>query len=246
MRRDAGAALTDQYTDNTTTGDREVAVPRRTVWGREPVNTFTHLAGFLAAIPGLVALLYMSAGDPAKRVGMAIYGSSLVLVFLASTLFHYFGHGPRGNAWLRRFDHTAIFLMIAGSYTPALLLLLDGAWRVTMLSLVAAFALCGVLFKLMWINAPDWLGVTIYLAMGWLFLIPAPLIIPKLSTVALALLVTGGAAYTVGAFVYLFNRPNPWPGRLGSHEIWHLFVLAGAAAHFGLVWQLLPLVPAPF
>ncbi|MCA9565078.1 MAG: hemolysin III family protein, partial [Myxococcales bacterium] len=205
-----------------------------------------HLAGVIAAIPGLAVLLWMSREDTSKFVAMATYGLGLLAVFASSTAYHYFDIGPVGNRWLKRLDHTSIFLLIGGSYMPPLMHLLDGAWRIAMISVVAGLALAGVAFKLLWISAPKWLSVASYLFLGWVIVIPAPLILPQLTTNALICLLAGGACFTIGAFVYLFDRPSPWPGRFGAHEIWHLFVLAGAALHFAFAWTFLGTVAPAF
>ena len=115
-----------------------------------------------------------------------------------------------------------------------------------MLSVVGGLALLGVLFKLVWINCPDWLGVSLYLLLGWVVFVPAWIIIPQLSASLLGWLVLGGLAYTLGAGIYLFRKPDPWPKVFGFHEIWHVFVLLGAGAHFAFVWLLLDLPVPPF
>ena len=208
-----------------------MTIPRIRLF-KDPISALTHFIGFLAAVAGLVVLTSLSAHDSVKVIGMAIYGSTLVALFLASSVYHFFDIGTRGNRWLRRLDHACIFLLIAGSYVPPLLHLLDGAWRISMLVLVGGLALVGAIFKIAWIDCPGWLGTAMYLALGWIVLIPAPLILPQLSTAAFGWLLAGGLAYTVGAVVFVLERPDPWPNRFGHHEIWHLFVLAGASAHF--------------
>jgi len=199
---------------------------------KEPINALTHFLGFLAAIPAVVALVLLSKHDGPKLAGMAVYGGSLVLLFFASSAYHFFDLGPRGNKLLRKLDHTAIFLLIAGTYMPPMIHLLDGAWRTTMISVVLGIALAGIVFKLFWIGCPDWLSAGIYLAMGWIVVIPSPLIIPQLSGWAAFWGALGGAAYSLGAVVYVKRWPDPWPKVFGFHEIWHLFVLCGAGAHF--------------
>jgi len=204
----------------------------RVRWFKEPVSALTHFGGFLAASAGLVYLVAASAHDGAKVAGMAVYGSTLVLLFLASSVYHFVDLGESGNRWLKRLDHAAIFLLISGTYVPVLLHTLDGAWRITMLSVVGALAVAGVVLKLVWIDCPSWLSTALYLALGWIVVIPGYKILPHLDATALSWLIAGGLAYSVGAAVYAFRWPDPWPDRLGHHEIWHVFVLVGAAAHF--------------
>lgn len=212
---------------------------------KDPVSSWTHFIGFWLALGAVAVLVWRVAGDGPKSLAMAIYGATLVMLFLASSLYHWFDIGERGNRWLKRLDHAAIFLLIAGTYVPPLLLLLDGIWRIAILSLVLGLAVAGALLKMIWIDCPEWLSLTLYFGLSFIILIPAPLIFPQLSGGPLALLVGGGLAYTLGAVVYARGWPDPWPGRFGYHEIWHLFVLAGAAAHFAFTYSLVDRPYAP-
>ena len=213
---------------------------------KDPASAWTHFIGFWIALAAAVVLVWRVADEGPKAMGMAIYGGTLVLLFLASSLYHWFDIGERGNRWLRRLDHSAIFLLIAGTYVPPLLLLLDGVWRIALLSLVAGLAVAGALFKILWIDCPKWLGLTLYFGLSFVVVIPAYKILPQLSGGGLAWLVTGGLAYTLGAVVYARGWPDPWPNRFGHHEIWHLFVLAGAAAHFAFTYTLVDRPYIPF
>ena len=214
---------------------------------KEPFSAGSHFFGFLLGIVGLVVLVVLSASDGPKVAGMSIYGGTLIALFLASSVYHFVDMGEQGNRWLRRIDHAAIFLFIAGSYVPPLIHLLGGTWRITMLALVGSLALIGCIVKTVWTSCPIWLSTLLYVGLGWLALIPAPLIVPQLTWPALAWLVGGGFAYTVGAVVYVRRWPDPWPTRgVGHHEIWHLLVLAGAASHFMFAVYLLDFVYPPF
>ncbi len=206
---------------------------------KDPWSAATHFAGFLAALVGLVVLVALSVEHPVKQAGMAVYGSTLALLFAASSAYHFFDLGPARNRWLRRLDHAAIFLLIAGTYVPMLLHLLDGAWRVGMLTAMAVLTLLGLALKLVWLESPRWLSVGAYLGMGWIVVIPSYRIFPQLEPLQLGLLVAGGLVYTGGAVVYSLKRPDPWPGVFGHHELWHLFVLGGAALHYGFTATLL-------
>ncbi len=211
--------------------------PRRTFF-KDPASALTHFVGFVIALVGLWALLDRTVST-ASTAGMAVYGTSLALLFLASSIYHFFDIGEQGNRWLQRLDHVAIFLLIAGTYVPVCLWLLDGAWRIGMLVLIGVIALAGSVLKLVWIDCPTRLSTALYLALGWIVIIPAHRIFPQLTTEQLAWLVGGGLTYTLGALVYVAERPDPWPRVFGHHDVWHLFVLGGAAAHFGFAWTLL-------
>ena len=215
---------------------------------KDPWSTYTHFAGFLGAIVGLVAMLMMTWGNAVTMTSTTIYGVSLALLFLASSSYHFFDLGDEGNAWLRRMDHAAIFLLIGGTYVPLFMHLLDGAWRVTMLSVVGALVLGGVLFKLALFDGArkSKAGTIMYVALGWLVVVPAYKMYPAISSESLAWLVSGGLAYTVGAVIYARKWPDPWPDTFGFHEVWHLFVLLGAGLHYGFVYSLLDVPVPPF
>jgi hemolysin III len=195
------------------------------------------LAGGLLAFVGLVVLLAAaaSAGRVDQLVAFGVFGFSLVALYTASTLYHLLPLSPGGVARLRRLDHVAIFVLIAGTYTPFCLLALDGGWRWGLLALVWSLALCGVLLKLVWMDAPRWLSVALYLGMGWIAVVAAPALLRAVPAGGMAWVLAGGLVYSVGALVYGLKRPNLMPGTFGSHELWHLFVVAGSACHFWAV-----------
>jgi hemolysin III len=204
---------------------------------RDPVNGLTHLAGGLLASAGLIVLLAKAAstGRVDQLVAFGVFGLSLVALYLASSLYHLLPLSPAGVARLRRLDHVAIFVLIAGTYTPFCLLALGGAWRWGLLSLIWGLALCGVLLKVLWMGAPRWLSVALYLGMGWVAVVAAPALLRSLPTGGIAWVLTGGLVYSAGALIYGFKRPNLIPGLFGFHELWHLFVVAGSACHFWAV-----------
>ncbi len=243
MTRRTGARPT-KGTDMTA----EMTTRKTFALNKDPWSTYTHFAGFVAAIVGLVALLVATWGDAATMTSSTIYGVSLALLFLASSAYHFFDLGESGNAWLRRLDHAAIFLLIGGTYVPSFMHLLDGAWRVTMLSVVGGLALLGVLFKLALFDGAQKskAGTLMYVLLGWIVVIPAYKMYPVIPSSSLAWLVAGGLAYTVGAVVYARKWPDPWPETFGFHEVWHLFVLLGAGLHYGFVFSLLDVPVPPF
>jgi hemolysin III len=213
---------------------------------KDPWSSTTHFAGFWLALVAAGALVSRAAGDRPRAMGMAIYGASLVALFLASSFYHFLDLGPRGNRWLKRLDHSAIFFLIAGTAVPTLLLVLQGSGRLAVLGLVLGLAGAGALLKIFWIDCPDWLGMCLYLGLSAVVVVTGHGIIPQLSGSALAWLVGGGLAYLLGAAVYSREWPDPWPGHFGHHEVWHLFVLAGAGAHFAFTWSLVGRSFPPF
>jgi hemolysin III len=211
---------------------------------REPINGLTHLAGGLLASVGLIVLLARAAseGRVDQLVAFGVFGFSLIALYTASTLYHLLPLSPAGVARLRRVDHISIFVLIAGTYTPFCLLALDGAWRVGLLCLIWGLALCGILLKLLWMDAPRWLSVALYLGMGWVAVIAAPALFRAVPTGGMAWVLGGALVYSAGALVYGLRRPDPMPGVLGFHELWHLFVVAGSACHFwAVLWYIAPL-----
>jgi hemolysin III len=195
------------------------------------------LAGGLLACVGVVVLLARAAnaGRADQIVAFGIFGLSLIALYAASTLYHLLPLSPAGVARLRRVDHMMIFVLIAGTYTPFCLLALDGGWRAGLLILAWGFALCGILLKLLWMGAPRWLSVALYLGMGWVAVIAAPALFQAVPPGGMAWVLGGGFIYSVGAIVYGLRRPNLVPGVFGFHELWHLFVVAGSACHFWAV-----------
>jgi hemolysin III len=204
---------------------------------REPVNGLTHAAGGLLAAVGLGVLLATAAntGRLDQFVAFGVFGLSLVALYAASALYHLLPLSPSGVARLRRLDHMTIFVLIAGTYTPFCLLALDGGWRWGLLGLIWSLALCGVLLKVLWMDAPRWLSVVLYLGMGWVAVIAAPALFRAVPPGGISWVLAGGLVYSAGALVYGLKRPNPVPGVFGFHEVWHVFVLAGSACHFWAV-----------
>ncbi len=199
---------------------------------KEVVNSYTHLLGMLFSVVALVALVVRSVGNPVHVVAFSVYGASLVLLYAASTSTHWFALSPSGDDLLQRLDHAAIFVLIAGSYTPICLVTLGGGWGWSLLGIVWAVALAGVALKLSYEHLPRWSTTALYLGMGWLAVIAIVPLARILSLGGLAWLLVGGLSYTVGAVIYATRRPDPFPDVFGFHEIFHFFVLGGSAAHF--------------
>ena len=178
------------------------------------------------------AVLLVLAPSAEARVAALVYAVGLCALFAGSALYHRWRWDPRWRPLLRRIDHSTIFIFIAASYTPIALLVLDGSLRVVVLVGVWAGALAGVAFSVAWISAPRALVAGTYLALGWFAVITVPQLLDRLEAAPLVLLAAGGVLYTVGAFVYAWQRPNPWPRTFGFHEVFHAFVIAAAGAHF--------------
>ena len=185
-------------------------------------------------------VLVVLSPDATSRWGSAIFSASALVLFSVSAIYHRGTWSPRVWAFLRRFDHANIFLLIAGSYTPFSLLLLEGTQRVALLSTVWVGAVLGVLFRVFWTDAPRWLYVPLYVAMGWaaLFFLPAfahgasSRLGVGTGTAVLVLIIAGGALYTLGGVVYGFQRPDPWPRWFGFHEIFHTLTVAAFTVHY--------------
>lgn len=193
----------------------------------ERFNGYTHLAGALLALGGAATLISMGTvkGDPWRVVSFAVYGSTLCLMYFASTLYH----SSRGRAKdvFRKLDHVAIYLVIAGTYTPFALVSLDAEWGRTLLVAVWSLAALGVLQELWIARGMRLTSLAIYLVMGWLGLAVLDPLLHALTEQGMAWLAGGGIIYTLGVVFYLFDEKFPhW------HGIWHLFVLAGSAAHY--------------
>jgi hemolysin III len=201
---------------------------------REPVNGASHLIGLLLAGAGTVLLLRM-AGDPWALLAFSVYGATLILLYGASTLYHLLPLSERPLRALRTLDHIAIYFLIAGTYTPVALITLHNRLGWTLLAAVWLIALAGIPFKLFFLDAPVWLSTGTYLAMGYLALVALVPLAKAVSLSGLLWLVAGGIAYTIGAVIYARQRPDPFPGRFGHHEIWHLLVLTGSACHFAFM-----------
>ena len=196
--------------------------------GEEMANALSHGAGFLAALAAIPVLVVNAAreGGAADIVGGAIFGATMALLYLASTAYHLVPAESRAKGWLRRVDHSAIYLLIAGSYTPFTLGVLGGAWGWSLFGVVWGLAAAGVALKLA--TGVRWPRVStlVYVAMGWLIVIAIGPLLDRVPGPGIALLVAGGLAYTGGVIFYAATRLR------FAHFVWHLFVLAGSTLHF--------------
>ncbi|MDZ7716462.1 MAG: hemolysin III family protein [Balneolaceae bacterium] len=208
---------------------------------REPVNGLTHGVGALLAMIGLILLLYdaIMSGSPKHIVAFSIFGVSMVLLYMASSLYHSLNAKEKTLTLFKKLDHSMIYVLIAGSYTPVCLLVLEGNWKWGLFITIWALAFIGIIKKFIWTNASRWISTLFYLGMGWLAVITFPTLWERLPAAFMIWLGVGGLAYTVGAVIYGIKKPNLIPEWFGFHELWHLFVLAGTFSHFWAFYQYL-------
>jgi hemolysin III len=199
---------------------------------REPVNSLTHWGGAILALIGLIALLVIGWDTPAKIVSFAIYGVSLIFMFSASATYHMVRVKDRALEIFRKIDHAAIFVLIAGTYTPFCVNAFTGFWKWGMLTLIWSLAFIGIIVKIFYIRAPRWLNAGIYVLMGWVSVAAAGQMLATLPVWVFGWLIAGGVIYTLGAVVYATKIFNFKPGVFGFHEVWHIFVLLAAIAHY--------------
>lgn len=199
---------------------------------REPVNGLTHFGAAIAAAAGLIVLLVVSHDDGRKLVSLLIYGLSLLLMFSASSIYHLVKAKPRTIQALRKLDHAAIYLLIAGSYTPFCLNLFTGFWKWGLLAIVWSLAIIGIVVKLFTINAPRWVSAAVYVGMSWLSLAAINEMLAVVPVSGLVWLFVGGLIFTLGAIVYATKTMNFVPGVFGFHEVWHIFVILGCLCHY--------------
>ena len=196
------------------------------------MNSLTHWAGAILALAGLIVLLIVGWGTPAKVISLLIYGVSLIFLFSASATYHMVQVKDQVLEIFRKVDHAAIYFLIAGTYTPFCINAFSGFWKWGMLSTIWSLAVIGITVKIFYIRAPRWLNAVIYVIMGWISIAAVGQMRTTLPTWVIGWLITGGVIYTLGAVVYTTKIFNFKPGVFGFHEIWHIFVLLAAAAHF--------------
>src|ERR1700751_703403 len=188
----------------------------------------------VSLVAGLCLVLW--AESLRARVAMAVYALSVAALFGTSALYHRVDWRTIGaRRWMRRLDHTMIFVLIAGSYTPFGLLVLHGTVAAAMLITAWSAALAGAVFKLIWIDVPGWLGAATYISIGWIAVIALPDLLDRLGIGAVAMLMLGGILYSVGGVIYARKRPDPLPRVFGYHELFHLLVIAAAALQYAVV-----------
>ena len=203
------------------------------------MNGFTHFIGIIFAVIATILLLDISLNPykPYHLISFSVFGFGMIMLYTTSTLYHWLKLSDAGIMKLRRADHIMIFIYIAATYTPVCIVALKGTLGWSLLIAVWFVALVGVIIKIFWMNAPRWLSTFIYILMGWLAVIVIYPLVNAIQIGALIWLSIGGLFYTIGAVIYALKKPDPYPGILGFHEIFHLFVLLGTFSHFWMIYK---------
>ena len=212
---------------------------------KDPGSAITHFIGMVMAAIASVPLLIKAAHQPDSVyiIAMSVYAASLILLYAASTTYHTFDISERVNKLLKKIDHMMISILIAGSYTPVCLIALKGRLGIILLSIVWGIAIAGILIKAFWIFCPKWVSSVLYIGMGWTCVLAFTQLLTNLAPAAFGWLLAGGIIYTIGGVIYALKLPlfNSRHQNFGSHEIFHLFVMAGSACHFIVMYgYLLP------
>lgn len=201
----------------------------------EPMSALTHFAGAIAAALGTLLLIWLTRQDTHKMISLAVYGISMIALYTASTLFHGIKLPEGRRMWLNRLDHVAIFVVIAGTYTPIIYNLFPDDFRWLALAAIWLVALGGMSYKLFSPRIHGFINASIYPLMAWGGVVPVILlsqIKPIIPAGGVVLLMLGGLIYMAGFVIYYWRRPDPWPNIFGHHEIWHLFVIGGSFFHY--------------
>ena len=203
---------------------------------QEAFNVYSHLAGVVAAVVGTAFLALVASYSISALIIALIYGSSVIFLFLASSLYHAFKKGENELSFWRRMDRLAIFCMIAGTSTPVCYMYLDGPWRWSMIAIQWGLVGFGLVSQLFFPRAPRVLYFIIYFIMGCLSLIPIKQMLPSMTIVPGILLFTGGAFFTLGGLIYAIKKPKLVPGIFSFHELFHVMVLIGSGLHYAMIY----------
>ena len=214
---------------------------------KDPGSAITHFIGMVAAMLAAAPLLVKAYRDDSRLtvISLAVFITSMILLYAASTTYHTLNLSERTNRILRKIDHCMIFVLIAGSYTPVCLIVLGGKVGYTLCAIVWGIAIAGIILKLFWITCPKWFSSVLYIAMGWVCVLAFTQILNSLSPAAFGWLLAGGIIYTVGGIIYALKLPlfNARHKYFGSHEIFHLFVMGGSICHFIMMYVFVAKMP---
>lgn len=209
---------------------------------KDPGSAITHMIAMAGAALLAFPLIHKASyASPGATISMTIFIVSMILLYGASSLYHSLDRSARVNKLLKRLDHSMIFVLIAGSYTPVCILVLPGQYGIPMLIYIWTLALIGILVKIFFIFCPKWVSSVIYIFMGWTCLIAFPVIRSNLAAGGFIWLLVGGIIYTLGGVLYALDLPvfRRLPDAFGRHEIFHLFVMGGSLCHFICMYQYL-------
>lgn len=212
-------------------------MPRLFLRAREPFSSYSHFIGAVLSAAGLACMLLrmlLAGAGPVTICSVTLFCLSLIALYSASSIYHFSGRGEQVLRILKKLDHSMIYVLIAGSYTPILLRFMAQPKAFLFTGAVWGIALFGIAVKLLWIDAPRLLGTLLYLLLGWAIAADFGVVL-SMPAPAIALLAAGGLCYTIGGVIYIAKRPNLGP-TLGFHELFHLFVLAGSLCHYFLVF----------
>lgn len=216
---------------------------------KDPGSAITHFIGMMMAIFAATPLLIKAARQPDKIhiIALGIFIVSMILLYAASTIYHTFDLSERTNRILKKLDHTMIFVLIAGTYTPICLIALPPVPGIPLLCLVWGIAIVGIIVKLFWIYCPKWFSSVLYIGMGWTCVLAFTQLLNSLPKAAFGWLLAGGIIYTIGGIIYALKLPifNSKHKNFGSHEIFHLFVMGGSICHFIVMYVFVAGMPLP-
>ncbi len=212
---------------------------------KNPTSALTHMVGACLSIVGLVLLVYRAAVDATvwHIVSFAIFGSSLIILYMASTTYHTFIVTQKWTTILRKIDHMMIYVLIAGTYTPICLVALRGPLGWSLFGSILVFLAAGIIMKVFWLSAPRWLSTIIYVIMGWLVVVAIYPLFLKMPVEGIYWLAAGGISYSVGAVIYGLKWPSINKRLFNFHDIFHLFVLGGSLCHFWLMYRYVLYLP---
>ena len=214
---------------------------------KDPGSAITHFIGMMMALFASTPLLIRAANNPDRihLISLAVFITSMVLLYMSSTVYHTLNLSERSNRILRKIDHMMIFVLIAGSYTPVCLVVLGNAAGYRLCALVWGIALAGILIKAFWITCPKWFSSLLYIAMAWVCVLAFTQILNSLPPAAFGWLLAGGIIYTIGGIIYALKLPifNSRHKNFGSHEIFHLFVMGGSICHFIMMYVFVAPMP---
>jgi len=214
---------------------------------KDPGSSITHFIGMLMALFSAIPLLIKASTNPDSLhiITLGIFILSMILLYGASTIYHALDLSPKLNKRLRKIDHMMIFVLIAGTYTPICVIALGGKIGYSLLAIVWGIAIFGILVKALWITCPKWFSSALYITMGWVCVLAFTQILNSLPTAAFVWLLAGGVIYTIGGVIYALKLPifNSKHKHFGSHEIFHLFVMAGSVCHFIMMYFFIANMP---